>query len=186
MLTQKWSTFPKNRSPPFGASNKRLHYVFEGVTHRINTVYLLKLLFQCCKGSVSTSNLNASSQQDTSPLSMWTSSIFFSLTIFLPVQLLHRSLGLMRSPCPWHSMHTDWICCTMPGPIWWIRICMPVPLQFGQHSTAPFLPPRPGGRIRDGWLHIARRNKEAEITSAALETKATAFQLHSYLHICHR
>lgn len=74
---------------------------------------------------------------------MWTSKIFFSLTIFLPLQLLHRSLGLIRSPCPWHSIHTDWICCTIPGPIWWILICMPVPLQLGQHSTAPFLPPRP-------------------------------------------
>ena len=78
-----------------------------------------------------------------SPLSIWTSRIFFSRTIFLPLQLLHLSLGLIRSPWPWHSMQTDWICWTIPGPIWWILICIPVPRQLGQHSTAPFLPPRP-------------------------------------------
>lgn len=108
---------------------------------------------------------------------MWTSSIFFSLTIFLPVQLLHRSLGLIRSPCPWHSIHTDWICCTIPGPIWWILICMPVPLQLGQHSTAPFLPPRP--EENENWRWIVMRSQKKNTKS--LEATCVQLQLPSHL-----
>jgi hypothetical protein len=74
------------------------------------------------------------------PLSIWTSKIF-SQTIFFHCSYL--SLGLIHSPWPWHSMHTDWNCWTIPGLIWWILICFPVPQQLGQHSTAPFLLPWP-------------------------------------------
>ena len=82
------------------------------------------------------------------PLSMCTSRIFLSRTIFRPWHVLHRSFGLIRSPCPWQSWQTDWICCTIPGASCWIRTCIPVPRQLPHDSTAPFLPPRPTVRTK--------------------------------------
>lgn len=79
------------------------------------------------------------------PLSICTSSIFLSLTIFFPEQVLQRCLASITSPCPRHSPHIDWICWTMPGPNCWIRTCMPEPLQFPHFWTEPSLPPRPVG-----------------------------------------
>lgn len=78
-----------------------------------------------------------------SPFSTCTSIIFFSRVTLAPLQFSQRSLGLMRSPWPLHSMHTVWICCTMPGPICWMWICMPRPLHRGHFSTDPFFPPMP-------------------------------------------
>ena len=49
---------------------------------------------------------------------IWTSRILFFQMIFLPLQPLHLSLCQICSPWPWHSMHTDWICTIISGPVW--------------------------------------------------------------------
>ena len=41
------------------------------------------------------------------------------------------------SPCPLHSLHTDWICWTIPGAIRFSLTYIPLPLQFVQVWTAP-------------------------------------------------
>ena len=50
------------------------------------------------------------------PLSTCTSKILWSSITFCPLQVLQRNLGLILSPFPRHSPHTDWICWTIPGP----------------------------------------------------------------------
>lgn len=77
------------------------------------------------------------------PLSIWTSKIFLSRVTFLPWHSGQRSSALILSPCPSQSPHIDWLCCTNPGAICWIRTFMPVPRHPGQGSTEPFFPPRP-------------------------------------------
>ncbi len=124
-------------------------------------------------GSWSPSPLNVIFCPSAMPLSMWTSRTFRSLTTlkklkqnqlcgtyinlsnllkpaglnsintFFPKHVLQRSFALILSPWPVHSPHTDWICWTIPGPICWMRTCIPVPLQLGHRSTAPFFPPKP-------------------------------------------
>jgi len=90
-----------------------------------------------------TSYLNCEWQVPAVPLSTCTSSTFLSRVIFRPMHSLQRSFGLMRSPCPSHSEHTDCICWMKPGPSCCTRTWIPVPRQVVHFSTAPALPPRP-------------------------------------------
>jgi len=77
------------------------------------------------------------------PGSTWTSSIFLSLIVFLPLQYLQRSRGLIRSPCPLQSEHIVCKCCNIPGPNCWICTCNPEPWHVEHCSTEPFFPPTP-------------------------------------------
>jgi len=80
------------------------------------------------------------------PTSMGTSRVLRSRAILRPWQFLQRSRGLIRSPCPWHSWHIDWICWMKPGSSCWMWTCVPEPPQPRHSSTAPSLPPRPNNR----------------------------------------
>lgn len=93
-------------------------------------------------GSWSPSQWNVIFRPFFMPLSIWTP-VIFSQTIFFPLQILHLALGVIHFLWPWNSMLTDWICWPIPGPIWWILICIPVLQQLRKHSTVPFLPLRP-------------------------------------------
>ena len=69
-------------------------------------------------------------------------SIFSSTSITLfPLHFLQRSFSLMKSPVPPQSVHIDWICCTIPGPMGLWVICMPCPEHFRQRTTEPCFPP---------------------------------------------
>lgn len=78
-----------------------------------------------------------------SPLSMWTSKIFFWRRIFRPPHALQRSLWLILCPWPWQLLHTVDTCWTIPGMSWCMRTCMPVPWQVMHTCAAPFRLPRP-------------------------------------------
>lgn len=83
-----------------------------------------------------------------SPLSMWTSKIFFCRRIFRPPHALQRSLWLILCPCPWQLEHTVDTCWTIPGSSWWTRTCIPVPWQDMHTCAAPLRLPRPAREQR--------------------------------------
>ena len=83
-----------------------------------------------------------------SPLSMWTSRIFFWRMIFRPAHVLQRSLWLILCPWPWQLWHTVDTCCTIPGISWCMRTCMPVPWQVMHICAAPFRLPRPDKKTK--------------------------------------
>lgn len=63
----------------------------------------------------------------------------FSLQ-FIACTLSRFTLDLV-SPSPWHSLHMDCICCTIPGPICRTVTLMPRPLHPLQGRIAPAFPP---------------------------------------------
>lgn len=78
-----------------------------------------------------------------SPLSMWTSKIFFWRRILRPPQALQRSLWLILCPWPWQLWHIVDTCWTIPGTSWCMRTCTPVPWQVMHICAAPLRLPRP-------------------------------------------
>ena len=54
------------------------------------------------------------------------------------IRLENVRLPGIRSPLPPQSLHCVWICCTIPGPIWWILIYIPLPWQVLHVTTEPW------------------------------------------------
>lgn len=103
-----------------------------------------------------------------SPLSMWTSRIFFCRIILRPPQVLQRSFWLSLCPCPWQLWHTVDTCWTIPGSSWCMRTCIPVPWQDTHICRTPVRLPRPAGET-NGFQQFCPDNSYSRKKEAASE-----------------
>ena len=116
------------------------------------------------------------------PFSTTTSSTFFSWTTFSPLHWVHRSLSLMVSPVPLHSLQGCCICWIIEGPRCLIDNFIPVPWQPAQVIEAPdfdpFLQPirnlLPKGRQRN-YKH-ALQNLKAQHVPIAFWTQHVSWK----------